>query len=140
MALIVQHIEPERGQKFLKEVFSAYGTIVRCEIPTRRDGKPREIALIDFSTDEEAQAAIKALNNARVGNRIFTVTLRSVFEKRGNRAESDSDDFLPKEEEEEVIERAYQKFPRRPLEGEDILIPRPCTPPQSFLSSPPKPL
>ncbi|KAF9920650.1 Splicing factor [Linnemannia zychae] len=53
----------------LKEMFGEYGKVLRCTMATPKQGKPRYFAFIQFSTPEEAHAAL-ALDGRDVGHRL----------------------------------------------------------------------
>ncbi len=63
MAILVKDLYPKVTQEDLREVFQEYGYVKRVHIPVDRDlGRPRDFAFVEMSTDEEEEAAIKALD------------------------------------------------------------------------------
>ena len=58
----------------LKEMFEVYGTIGSAKVITDREsGKSRGFGFVEFPTDSEAEAAIKALNGGNLEGRELTV-------------------------------------------------------------------
>ena len=58
----------------LKDLFSEYESVEDVKVITDRDsGRSRGFAFVDFTSDEEAEKAIKALNGHSLGNREITV-------------------------------------------------------------------
>jgi cold-inducible RNA-binding protein len=59
----------------LKDFFSAAGTVVTANVVVDRDtNRSRGFGFVEMSTDEEAQAAVKQLNNAELGGRTIIVS------------------------------------------------------------------
>lgn len=58
----------------LKDLFSEYEGIEDVKVITDRDsGRSRGFGFVDFSSDEEAEKAIKALNGHSLGDREIVV-------------------------------------------------------------------
>jgi len=58
----------------LQTLFGAHGTVVSAEIINDRDtGRSKGFGFVEMSTDEEAQAAIAALNGQQHEGRALTV-------------------------------------------------------------------
>ena len=58
----------------LERVFSQFGTVRSAEIVTRRlTGRSKGFAFVEMSTEEEAEAAIAALNGKELGGCEVTV-------------------------------------------------------------------
>jgi RNA recognition motif-containing protein len=58
----------------LRTAFSAHGEIVDVKIVTDREtGQPRGFGFVEMGSDEEAKAAINAMNGANLGGRTLTV-------------------------------------------------------------------
>jgi RNA recognition motif-containing protein len=58
----------------LQDMLAAYGTVRSAEVIHDRDtGRSKGFGFVEMSTDEEAQAAIQALNGAQHGGRALTV-------------------------------------------------------------------
>ena len=68
----------------LEQLFSAYGTVVSANVITDRDtGKSRGFGFVEMSTNEEAQAAIEALDGQENGGRTIKVNEAKPRENRG---------------------------------------------------------
>ena len=68
----VGNIGPEANEANLKALFSMFGTVERAYIITDRDtGKSKGFGFVVMGSDDEAQAAIEALNGKDCGG--FTV-------------------------------------------------------------------
>ncbi|KAF4121010.1 squamous cell carcinoma antigen recognized by T-cells 3 [Geosmithia morbida] len=59
----------------LRDVFAKYGNVTRVNIPQTLGGKNRGFAFVDFSTSDEAQAAVAGLNNTKLRSQIMAVEL-----------------------------------------------------------------
>ncbi|MBU0614081.1 RNA-binding protein [Patescibacteria group bacterium] len=60
----------------LREIFSAYGEIKDAHVATDKfTGKSRGFGFVEFNTNEEAQAAIDALNETELEGRTITVNV-----------------------------------------------------------------
>ena len=72
--LYVGNLPYETGEAELQELFGQSGSVETVKV--MRDmatGRARGFAFVEMSTDDEAQAAIKALNGYQVGGRGLTV-------------------------------------------------------------------
>jgi hypothetical protein len=72
----VTNLPPHYAEKQILDLFSRFGEITRCYVPPLTSSS--RIALIEFSTHEQAKQAINELNHTMVGD--FTV--RVTFAKR----------------------------------------------------------
>ena len=60
----------------LAEIFSQYGTVVSASVlKDRETGRSRGFGFVEMSSDEEAQAAINALNNSDMEGRKVIVNV-----------------------------------------------------------------
>ncbi len=67
----------------LQEMFSAHGNVTSAEVISDRDtGRSKGFGFVEMSTDEEAQAAIAAMNGQDHGGRALTVNEAKPKEKR----------------------------------------------------------
>jgi len=58
----------------LEQAFAAYGTVSRVNVITDREtGRPRGFAFVEMENDDEANAAIEALNESDMGGRKLVV-------------------------------------------------------------------
>src|SRR5436190_15139895 len=68
----------------LEQMFGAHGTVVSAQIISDRDtGRSKGFGFVEMSSDEEAQAAIAALNGKEQGGRALTVNEARPREERG---------------------------------------------------------
>src|SRR2546423_2550234 len=82
--LYVGNLSYEVDSSALQEMFAAHGTVNSAEvISDRMTGRSKGFGFVEMSTDEEAQAAITALNGQENGGR--TLTLNEA-KPRGERA------------------------------------------------------
>jgi len=69
----------------LKDLFSEYESVEDVKVITDRDsGRSRGFGFVDFSSDEEAEKAIKALNGHSLGDREITVNEARPKSDRGS--------------------------------------------------------
>jgi len=58
----------------LEQIFSAHGSVASAQVITDREsGRSKGFGFVEMSTDEEAQAAINALNGQQQDGRAMTV-------------------------------------------------------------------
>src|SRR5689334_11467402 len=68
----------------LEQLFGQHGTVVSAQIINDRDtGRSKGFGFVEMGTDEEAQAAIAALNGQEHGGRALTVNEARPREDRG---------------------------------------------------------
>jgi RNA recognition motif-containing protein len=68
----------------LEELFAAHGTVQSAQIISDRDtGRSKGFGFVEMGSDEEAQAAIAALNGQQHGGRALTVNEAKPKENRG---------------------------------------------------------
>ncbi len=67
----------------LEELFAAHGTVESAKVITDRDtGQSRGFGFVEMSSEDEANAAIKALNDTEVKGRAISVSIARPLEKR----------------------------------------------------------
>ena len=60
----------------LKELFAAHGTIVSCSIIMDRDtNRSKGFGFVEMESEDEAQAAIKALDGQQISGRTIAVNI-----------------------------------------------------------------
>jgi cold-inducible RNA-binding protein len=71
--LFVRNISYKLTEVELEELFAPYGVVVSSSIPKDREtGRSRGFAFVEMKTQDEAEAAIRALNQREVqGREIF---------------------------------------------------------------------
>ena len=68
----------------LQELFGAHGTVESAQVITDREsGRSKGFGFVEMSSDEEAQAAIRALNGQDHNGRPLTVNEARPREERG---------------------------------------------------------
>jgi multiple RNA-binding domain-containing protein 1 len=67
--LIVRNLAFQATKSELKSLFAAFGAVKRVRIPKKMGGVHRGFAFIDFSTNQEAAAAMAALTSAHLYGR-----------------------------------------------------------------------
>lgn len=71
----------------LGELFSAHGQVTSAQVVMdRMSGRSKGFGFVEMSTQEEAQAAIAALDGKENGGRTLTVNLAKPKEDRGPRS------------------------------------------------------
>jgi len=68
----------------LQELFGQYGTVVSAQVINDREtGRSKGFGFVEMSTDEEAQAAIAALNGQQHNGRALTINEAKPREEGG---------------------------------------------------------
>ena len=68
----------------LEQLFAAHGTVQSAQVIMDRDtGRSKGFGFVEMSSDQEAKAAIAALNGAQAGGRSLTVNEARPREDRG---------------------------------------------------------
>jgi RNA recognition motif-containing protein len=68
--LFVGNLSYNTTENELQDAFSAYGTVLEANLMVDRvSGRPRGFGFITFSTPDEAQKAVEAMNGAQIGGR-----------------------------------------------------------------------
>ena len=82
--LYVGNLSYDVDSSALEQLFSAHGTVESSQIISDRDtGRSKGFGFVEMGTDEEAQAAIAALNGQQHGGRALTVNEAKPKENRG---------------------------------------------------------
>jgi len=72
--LYVGNLSYETSDSDLSTMFAAHGTVESAQVIMDRDtGRSKGFGFVEMQTDQEAQAAIAALNGKEVGGRTLTV-------------------------------------------------------------------
>jgi RNA recognition motif-containing protein len=81
--LFVGNLSFNTTENDLQEAFAAHGTVVEANLMMdRMSGRSRGFAFVTFSTPEEAQKAIAAMNGAQLDGRALTVNIARPKEER----------------------------------------------------------
>jgi cold-inducible RNA-binding protein len=84
MKLYVGNLSYSTNQDTLYNEFGAHGAVEEVAVITDREtGRPRGFAFVSMNNDQEARAAIEALNGAEVDGR--TITVNEARPKTDNR-------------------------------------------------------
>jgi cold-inducible RNA-binding protein len=74
MKLYVGNLSYTTTQDSLHDAFAAHGKVDEVAVVTDREsGRPRGFAFVSMNNDQEARAAIEALNGAELDGRTITV-------------------------------------------------------------------
>lgn len=139
--ICVKNYNNKMEDKWVKDTFSKYGTVIYVDIPTPKVGNKVGVAFIGFSSSNEASEAVKLFNQEQNNSRtnIHAELLRSYRHKETTYDDDNDNNY----DDEMDGQPAYVKIPRRSKDGSEInpdAIPRPSTPktpPPSPLPSPP---
>jgi RNA recognition motif-containing protein len=72
--LYVGNLSYDTSQERLQELFEAYGEVISANVITDREtGRSRGFGFVEMANEEEANAAINALNGQEVDGRTLTV-------------------------------------------------------------------
>jgi RNA recognition motif-containing protein len=72
--LYVGNLSYNTSKTDLEQMFAAHGTVTSAQVITDRDsGRSKGFGFVEMGTDQEAQAAISALNGKEVDGRSMTV-------------------------------------------------------------------
>jgi RNA recognition motif-containing protein len=81
--LYVGNLSYELQDRDLQQLFAQYGTVSSAKVVMDRDtGRSKGFGFVEMGTDDEAQAAISALNGSEVGGRALTVNEARPKEER----------------------------------------------------------
>jgi RNA recognition motif-containing protein len=82
--LYVGNLSYDIGNNDLQRVFSAHGNVVSAQVITEREtGRSKGFGFVEMGSDQEAQAAIAALNGTTYAGRRLTVNEARQQEGRG---------------------------------------------------------
>jgi RNA recognition motif-containing protein len=82
--LYVGNLTYQTSASDLEQLFGQYGTVQSAQVIADRDtGQSKGFAFVEMGSDQEAQAAIAALNGKDVGGRALTVNEARPREDRG---------------------------------------------------------
>jgi RNA recognition motif-containing protein len=82
--LYVGNLSYEVSSSDLQQLFTAHGAVRSAEVITdRMTGKSKGFGFVEMSSDDEAAAAISALNGKDYGGRALTVNEAKPRESRG---------------------------------------------------------
>ena len=86
MNIYVGNLSWDSDDNQVSELFSQYGTVDSARVLTDREtGRSRGFGFVEMSNDDEAQAAISALNNYELDGRALKVNEARPRKERSNR-------------------------------------------------------
>jgi len=81
--LFVGNLSFNTTENDLQDAFAAHGQVVEATLMMdRMTGRSRGFAFVTYSTPEEAQKAIEAMNGAQIDGRALTVNIARTKEER----------------------------------------------------------
>lgn len=84
--LYVGNLSYNVGNGDLEEMFGAHGTVQSAQVIMDRDtGRSKGFGFVEMNSDQEARAAITALNGKEMEGRALTVNEARPREERGGR-------------------------------------------------------
>ncbi|MEO7263601.1 MAG: RNA-binding protein [Ferruginibacter sp.] len=85
MNMYVSNLSFHSTDEVLKNLFAAFGTVSSAKIITDREtGQSRGFGFVEMDSDDEANAAMKALNNKDIEGRPMSVSLAKEKERRND--------------------------------------------------------
>ena len=82
--LYVGNLSYDTSDSDLQRLFEEFGTVESAQVISDRDtGRSKGFGFVEMGSDQEAQAAISALNGKEVGGRALTVNEAKPREERG---------------------------------------------------------
>ena len=82
--LCVGNLSFDTSDSDLRRLFEEFGTVESAQVISDRDtGRSKGFGFVEMGSDQEAQAAISALNGKEVGGRALTVNEAKPREERG---------------------------------------------------------
>jgi RNA recognition motif-containing protein len=82
--LYVGNLSYDIGNNDLQQAFAAHGTVVSAQVITEREtGRSKGFGFVEMGSEQEAQAAISALNGTALAGRNLTVNEARQQESRG---------------------------------------------------------
>ena len=84
--MYVGNLSYSANEEELRRIFEEHGTVVSAQvIMDRETGRSKGFAFVEMSSDQEAQAAISALDGKEIGGRVLKVNEARPREDRGGR-------------------------------------------------------
>ena len=82
--MYVGNLSYSANEEELRRIFEEHGTVVSAQvIMDRETGRSKGFAFVEMSSDQEAQAAISALDGKEIGGRVLKVNEARPREDRG---------------------------------------------------------
>ncbi|MEY4691270.1 MAG: hypothetical protein RIT19_1595 [Verrucomicrobiota bacterium] len=81
--LFVGNLSYNTTENELQDAFAPFGTVLEANLMVDRvSGRPRGFGFVTFSSPDEAQKAVEAMNGAQLGGRPLTVNIARPREDR----------------------------------------------------------
>lgn len=110
-SIFVAKLDFSTTDEQLKSLFERYGKVNRITIAKDREtGKPRGFAFVEMLNDEEAAAAIAALDNSTVNGRTIAVKKADDRGSKPQDGNSDRSDRAPRQDQKST---SFEKTPYR---------------------------
>ena len=93
--LFVKNLPKDCTPKDVFEIFSKFGTIDSIELKNAPNGECIGYGYVDFSTEEDANKAMEALDQTKFKDHIITVTLFTPKEKRMEKLNNNNQYLIP---------------------------------------------
>ena len=92
MNIYVGNISYQATEEDLKQAFGAYGDVDSARIITDREtGRSKGFGFVEMANDEQAKAAIEALNGSEIAGRSVTVNEARPRQPRNDRGDRGGD-------------------------------------------------
>jgi|SRR6266404_2401916 RNA recognition motif-containing protein len=86
MNMYVSNLSFHTTDDDLRTLFSQYGSVSSAKVILDRDsGRSRGFAFVEMASDDEAKAAMTALNNKEIEGRAMSVSVAKERENRGGK-------------------------------------------------------
>ncbi len=83
MNIYVGNLSYDMNEQQLREAFAPYGTVDEARVLSDRESRSKGFGFLDMSDDNEARAAIEAMNGKDLAGR--TLTVREARPREGGR-------------------------------------------------------
>ena len=88
MNIYVGNLSYDTTEEILREQFGVFGAIDAVKIITDRDtGRPRGFGFVEMTNDDEARAAIAAMDGKEIEGRVLKVNEARPRQERGDRGD-----------------------------------------------------
>jgi len=85
MNMYVSNLSFHTTDEDLRKLFAEYGTVSSAKVITDREtGRSRGFGFVEMESDQEANKAMKELNNKEIEGRTMSVTVAREKEKKSN--------------------------------------------------------
>ena len=92
--IIVKSLPKDLDQQALYQAFSEFGKIISCKLEVYSTGESRCFGYVQFELEENANAAIEALNGKEILGKVVEVVKHSKRDERGDHVEKYTNLFV----------------------------------------------